>query len=463
MARREVLKSALGAALLAPFLRQRELYAQNTNPKRLILVFTPDSHPPEWWPTGAGADFALQEPLADFAGLESEMLFVRQLDHSWSFDNHHESGIVQLFTGGEFYDDTSRYSTHPSIDHVLLQNTELRGGTPRDTVNVCVDDGRVDKRHIIAYSGPNQPVPNEPDPGRAFQNVFEGVTFGEAPSESGVAPEPATDPVALAKQAVDERIVQVDMDQVRYLQRFLGQEERERLDIHLESLEDLQRRIQAAGMMGMGGEVAAPVLVGGACESVSTDGFRNRLNDADDVTQWAQMQSDIIVNAFTCDVTRSAVMQYSFSGGHHEGLLGFSSSWHDDIAHVSKTDDTVSVGSMDLSSRLAFGVFDRFWAGHIAYLAKRLSAIAEGDGTMLDNTLIYWGVESGTNHSHNPRDMQYLLIGGRNMGFALGQFLNFPEAELANKLHVSVLQGFGLDVPGFGIEEDCGALAGIIG
>jgi succinate-semialdehyde dehydrogenase len=56
-------------------------------------------------------------------------------------------------------------------------------------------------------------------------------------------------------------------------------------------------------------------------------------------------------------------------------------------------------------------------------------SIPEGDGTMLDNTLIYWGVESGTDHNHSPRDMQYLLIGGKNMGFKTGQFLkNVPAS-----------------------------------
>src|SRR5678809_189181 len=68
------------------------------------------------------------------------------------------------------------------------------------------------------------------------------------------------------------------------------------------------------------------------------------------------------------------------------------------------------------TTRQAFIQFDRFWAGHVAYLAKRLSTIKEGNGTMLDNTLMVWGVESGTNHNHSPRDMQYLLIGGRNLG-----------------------------------------------
>src|SRR5262245_16404454 len=101
ISRRLMLGSSMAAVFLPPFLRQRQLHAQSANPKRLIIAFTPDSHPPEWWPTkGASpSQFTLNEPLADFAGLESNMLFVRRIDHSWTFDNHHEAGIAQLFTG----------------------------------------------------------------------------------------------------------------------------------------------------------------------------------------------------------------------------------------------------------------------------------------------------------------------------------------------------------------------------
>ena len=63
---------------------------------------------------------------------------------------------------------------------------------------------------------------------------------------------------------------------------------------------------------------------------------------------------------------------------------------------------------------------------------------------MLDNTLIVWGVESGTNHNHSPRDMQYLLIGGRNLGIKTGQFLKLgTTAQSSNKLLTSIMHAYG--------------------
>ena len=106
-------------------------------------------------------------------------------------------------------------------------------------------------------------------------------------------------------------------------------------------------------------------------------------------------------------------------------------------------------------------MFDRFWSGHVTYLAKRLAGIKESSGTMLNNTLIVWGVESGTNHNHSPRDMQYLLIGGRNLGIKTGQYLKVGT-QSSNKLLVSIMNAFGYAATGLGIEATCGPLAGVL-
>jgi hypothetical protein len=450
--RRQLLRSALGGLLLAPFLRERALQAQNALPKRLVLLFSPDSNPPEWWPTVGGGDFGftLGEPLADFAGLEEHMLFVRQLDHSWTFDNHHIAGIVQLFTGQER--GSNDFANGASLDQVLLQETEIRAGTARPSVHLGVDDGRTDTRHTICYTGPSQPIINEIDPVRAFDDVFDGVTFGAAaPTEP--APAPTVSPTALARQ----RQIDVNMDEVREIQRYLGQEEKEKLELHLTSLEELRARIETTTAGSTGAVQSA------ACEEVATSSFSSRdLTNEERITEWAKMQADIIKNAFTCDRTRVASLSFSFSGGHHNGLLGFSGSWHDDVAHVSREDDSLSVGGETMTSRQAFNRFSRFWGGQFAYLAQSLAQIQEGDGSMLDNTLIVWGVESGTNHNHSPRDMQYLMVGGRNLGIQTGQFLQPSSTQSAHTLHTSILNAFGHPATGFGIEPDCGPLAGFL-
>lgn len=463
--RRDLLRTAVGGMFLAPLLRMRELEAQSVTPKRLVLMFSPDSHPPEWWPTGSGSNFQLQEPLADFKGLERHMLFIRRLDHAWTFDNHHEAGMAQLFTGARFFDDKTRLANGPSIDQILLKETDIRGGTPIASIHLCAADrGLADKRHVLSYSGPGQPIAHNPDPAKAFNQIFSGVSFGTTPAPTTPSPAPTTpmaDPVAEAKREVDRRIHQVNTAELKSIQRFLGQSEREKLERHVEALFELEQRISTLPPSSGGdGGPSTPVPVGGMCEKPDTSGYNNSLNNATTIKRWAQIQADIIVNAFTCDRTRIADYSFSFSGGHHEGLLGFKQSWHDMVAHVSKTDDSVSVDGKAMSTRAAFILFDRFWASHMAYLAKRLAEIREGDGTMLDNTIMVWGVESGTNHNHSPRDMQYLVIGGKNLGVNVGQYINNSSAQSSNKLLTSIMNAFGHPATGIGIEPNCGPLPG---
>jgi hypothetical protein len=506
LSRREILGTTAGAVFLAPLLRMRRLQAQNLNPKRLVLVFTPDSHPPEWWPTGSGTSFTLQEPLADFSGLESNMFFIQRLDHSWTFDNHHEAGIAQLFTGERFNNDTQHYANGPSIDQILLKSSDIRGGTPLASIHVSAGGGGgTDKRHVISYSGPGQPMAHEESVSRAFTNIFNGVTFGATTS---AAPQTLAAPedVAMARQLIKRKALQVNTAQLKRLQSYLGQDERNKLELHVEAIYELERQLPplnpgGTGMGGapggggtggrsgntmggtggrsgntMGGTGGAPgggtgsggssggVITpsGGVCEKVNTSGVSANARDAAITTKQAQAQADIIVNAFTCDRTRIADFGMSFSGGHHEGLLGMSSSWHDNVAHISKTNDSITMGGESVTTRTAFIRFDRFWAGHVAYLARRLAGIKEGSGSMLDNTLMVWGVESGTNHNHSPRDLQYLLIGGKNLGIKTGQYLKLASTQSSNKLLTSIMNAFGHAATGIGIEPTVGPLAGVL-
>ena len=454
MSRRLLLKSTMGAVFLAPFLRQRRLEAQNQTPKRLILAFTPDSHPPEWWPM-AGADptsFVLQEPLADFEEIRQHLLFPRRLDHSWTYDNHHEAGMAQLFTGERFSDESSHYANGPSVDQVLLDNTDIRGGTPIRSVHLmAAGAGSRDKRHVISYTGPAQPIAAVNDPRVAYDDIFDGVDFGnvEPVDQGGAALE--------ARRRIDNQITEVNLAELKRIEPYLGSKERIKLEAHAEALFELQQQIGAMGQTPS---------VGAECEALDVPSVSRDDRNPDAIEQWGMVQADILVNALLCDRTRVGSYQFGFSGAHHNGMFGLrgsqnNNSWHDNVAHISRTNDSIPFNGGSGTTREAFIFFDRFFSQFIAYFAKQLAAIPEGDGSMLDNTLIYWGVESGTNHSHDPVDMQYLLIGGKNLGFQSGQYLEFGTKS-AHQLHTSVLNAFGHPVSGFGIEPNCGPLSGIV-
>ena len=126
------------------------------------MTFTPDSHPPEWWPTGTGTTFKLQEPLADFRGLESTCCSSGGSTMRWTVGNHHEGGHGAAVHGREVLQRHPALRERPSIDQILLKNTDIRGNTPLASVHVSAGGGGgTDKRHVISYSGAGQPMAHE--------------------------------------------------------------------------------------------------------------------------------------------------------------------------------------------------------------------------------------------------------------------------------------------------------------
>lgn len=503
--RRDLLRTGMGALFLAPLLRQRELMAQYVAPKRLILYFTPDSVPPDFWPEETGNEqFQLKAPMQVFAGLEPHMLFIRELNHTYKYDNHHLSGIGQVFTGQRLVDTSSGFAAGPSIDQVVAPM--IRGGTPRRSIHLQVDDGRTDSRHCICYEGASQPIIGELDPQRAFNDIFDGATFGgggPAPgtgggSGMGTAATATTTATATTGQAsaptnddarviadVNRQVLQISTEELREIQGFLGLEEREKLERHVESLAELERQI-SAGMPGSnttttgnttsatgtttttttttstgttGGSVGGPIPehVPVECRETERSGNFDLRSEAN-ISGWIKVQTDLMVAALACDRARVASLQLHFSGAHlpnffKSDLSRVGDSWHDEVAHLSATNAT---------SRELFNKFLTYHAEWVAYLAKQLDSIPEGDGTMLDNTLIMWGFEVGTDHNHDVRDFPYLLIGGRGFGINSGRYMRNPRSEDAQRMHTAVLHAFGVDAAGFGERPDSGALPGVL-
>ena len=85
-----------------------------------------------------------------------------------------------------------------------------------------------------------------------------------------------------------------------------------------------------------------------------------------------------------------------------------------------------------------------FFSQHFAYLLDRLDSIPEGNGTMLDNTLVVWGSELGKGNSHSFQNIPFVLAGGLAGSVKTGRFLNYPNTTMHNRLLVSICNLMGL-------------------
>jgi hypothetical protein len=160
----------------------------------------------------------------------------------------------------------------------------------------------------------------------------------------------------------------------------------------------------------------------------------------------SKMQIDLLVNSFVNDFARVATIQYNNSAGDARmSWLGVEGAHHD-ISHL--PDDNTKAHE-DLSK------IDAWYCGQFAYLAKRLSETPEpnGQGTLLDNTLIVWTNELGKGNNHSLEEIPFVLVGS-GLDFQLGRSLKYDGVP-HNRLLMSLAHGFGHHVETFGKQELC--------
>jgi hypothetical protein len=173
-------------------------------------------------------------------------------------------------------------------------------------------------------------------------------------------------------------------------------------------------------------------------------------NNANYPMQITQMM-DIAAHVLACDVTRVLTLQLS------HGFSGVTHTWlGQDTPH-----HTMSHDGIDRRTELT--AIDNWYAQQVAYFLGQLDAVNEGNGTLLDNTLIVWGRELG-NTSHNMARAPFIMAGKAGGALRTGRFLNFDKQEHV-KLLVTIAQLMGMSsTNSIGNRvTNSGPLAGLVG
>lgn len=439
LARRTVLRAAGGLALALPLLSTRRAEAQSGQvyPTRFICLCQPNGTlPSKWWPTPgmSESDFTLNTIHAPLERHKESLLILRGIDLEVSIKEGlgepHQKGMGAMLTGtalleGDFVGgDGSRagWASGKSIDQHLAQR--IGANTKIGSLLLGVRCDRSEVRQRLSYLGSGAPVPPENDPRKVFDTLFSDMV-------ETVSPE---------LQAIRRRRASVldgVGEQLELASRRAGVEDRRKLEAHLTQLRDLERRLTANVMTGVGcGKPAQP------------DGVD--LTADLSIPTISRQQIDLLVTAMACDLTRVGVMQYSCAlntvtmpwlGSHNEGHY---------LSHLGDSDER----KPQLETR------DQWVAGELAYLMDRLASVPEGEGTMLDHTVIFWCNELAVGNTHSQVDMPYVLA-GRGGGLRPGRYLQFPRRS-HNDVLVSLLNLMGVEETTWGNPNYCaGPLSGL--
>jgi hypothetical protein len=393
MRRRDFLGTLGTGAALAPFLPyfNRRAEADGGFPKRLMLIFTGNGTlENEFYPTGGETDFtfkpnSITEPLAPY---KSQLLFPRNLRRLTSGSGAHEKNMGGLWTCCGLVA-TNGYPRGPSIDHVIA--TQLNAGTAFKNLQFGVQcdsfnpGGNKPVLKSMTYSGSNAVVRPEDNPTVMFNKLMLGAGGGPV-----VSPEDLQRTRTRRQSVLDA--VRADL---RSLSGRIGRDDRAKLDQHLEGIAGLEKRlIQPIG--------ANPAAGGGACRMPDVGTFNDAAALAlnENFPKVLEVQNKLAVAALACDRTRVATVQWSrsFSPIRHQ-WVGVREDHHT-ISHRTGPNDIRMLHDLN-----------RWYGERFAELLGMLAAVPEGEGTLLDNTLVVWGNEANTgNHAASPA---VTLLAGR--------------------------------------------------
>jgi hypothetical protein len=271
----------------------------------------------------------------------------------------------------------------------------------------------------ISWSAPNKPLPMIRDPRVAFDQMFGVFGSGASPAERK------------ARRGEDLSILDFVQDATRRLIGRIGPGDRARLTDYLDSIREIERRLQAVEARNGSGE---PRELPGAPAGVP-DAFADHV----------RLMIDLQMIAFRADITRV----FSFKLGRDTSNRVYPGSGSTGAFHIVSHHAEKPERIREFAGINAFHV-----ATTLPYFLKALEETPDGGGTMLDNALVLYGSPMGNPNQHNHKRVPFLVAGHAGGAIQGGMHLKAANATPLSNVMLSLLHALGLDdLKSFGDSE----------
>ena len=299
----------------------------------------------------------------------------------------------------------------------------------------------------ISYVAPGVTVSPEDNPLTAFSSLLKGNVT--APTDNSTV-EAAPDPH-------DVSVIDGVLEDLNALRDTLGNTERARLDIHLDAVHELEKRIKTVA-------APAPETSPLACSTpvLQTELTTSQLYLPDAFPSILRAQIDITVQAMACGLTQIGVIQ----GSHHTSELimsRFEGTPMYDPGFDMRSHQASHYGPSHDATKLEFSAFvkqRKWWVEQFAYLLSELQSRPDGDQTMLDTSIVLLCTEVCDGNTHLHDNMPFILAGGASGLLSGGRLLDYPGIRHSNLL-VSLAQAMGQSINTFG-QDSSGGLTGLL-
>jgi hypothetical protein len=412
LSRRHFTKSAGAGLILSPFynlLKPRRASAAGLGPKRVLIFHNQPCDTKQWLPTNVTGEsaFTLPEMMSALTPLLPNLVILDGLQPKQPGDNHFSPHAV-TGVGREGRADKGIISIEQWIGDQLEKTPNKR---PIKNLILGASAGS----ESVFYRNSAR-LPTIASPMSAYNTVFSG---GNAM--------PGAAPSALLGQR--KSILDIVKQDVSELQGALGSSEKQKLELHLESIRQFETRI--AGSMKGEAACSKPAAPTDDLSSVA----KKTLADL--------AHLDLIVNAFACDITRLGAVQF---GNSHtwqfDTPTGLRGELHMGIIHVQKIAAEIQI--------------QNWLAAQFLAVCNKLKSIpeADGSGTLFDNTLVIWTRDFGDADGHNSSSMKFMLAQG-NGGYLKtnpkGRYFRVTGNNRMERVLLNLAEHMGFtDFTGFG-------------
>lgn len=414
----------MGATVALPFLdAMTPAFAAATAPvKRAAFLYTANGViMQDWTPEQTGAGFAFPRTLQPVEPFRDNLLVLTGLAHrngeslGDGAGDHARAGATWLTGVHPKKTLGADIQNGVSVDQVLAR--EIGGTTPLPSLELGLEDVRLvggcDSGYSCAYSNtiawrsPTTPLPYENNPRRVFERLFgDGET---------------TDPAARAiRSRQDRSLLDFVLDDARRLSPGLGAGDRRKLDDYLDSVREVERRIQNAEGQRRS-QVDLPALD-------RPDGVPPTFEEH------LSLMYDLITLAFQADLTRVVTLMYSREGGNRTYRSIGVPDAHHGLSHHQN----------DPQKMARLQKIDQHHVSMLAYFLGKLQSAQDESGSLLDLSMVVYGSSLSDSNNHTHDDLPTLLAGGGGGGLRGGRHLRYPAYTPMTNLFMSMLGGLGV-------------------
>lgn len=428
-----VFGSLKAAALLSPVLSLRRAQAQQAIQKRLLVWVGSAGFPDDnaFYTNGSESSWSLGDILADCAPVKENMVVIDGVDIRDSGFNaagaNHARAPGKVVTAADVIDDGGEgLPGGASIDQFIAQQL----GLTSLEVNITTVEGRSDEsiRERPFATGPRAFKVAIKPPSVAFDRVFGGFV---PPNRD----DPARD--ALLRRLTSRRSLLDGMSSdLKRLRGQLSGMEKLKLDIHEDAIRKAE--LSVAADLGAVPPPAAACTVPGRPTNDFNIGHRFRAH------------YDTLYAAFACNRVQVGSMVWGGSGFSfpYDWIGKNISDLHNDVHHN------------EVNARNTYIECARDDWKRLADFVLRLKNTPEGDGNMLDHTIVL-GISHFSRH-HDIRRIPTVLFGSAKGGLRTNRYLKFPTHIHNDKVLTSVARLMGANVNGFGDDQNCGPVPGLV-